>query len=183
MALWVRLGCSRVFLGVCSYIAILVCIYSGVSRPCTPPRSPVRLYAPVRARVPAGVPARLCAPACAPLALLGFPWRFYSAVASPRRACAFLGSLLLALLGFSCASQVLASFRFYTLLHLPLSLLLHALGCASASSSTWHSWRSYFVRRWRYHSFILLHSASYSFFLTHVHLKLSYINHIFSVYL
>ena len=165
------------------------------------------LAAPVRPRTPTCASARTCALMCVPIRAPG-TLRFVLgtlryAVASPRRAlCASvrLGfvpvSFRYAVVRLGC----LPLLRFYTLLYLPLfasfgyiTPLLryctyfgcaqgYAQGYASASYSACLSWRAYFIRRWRYLSFILLHSASYSFFLTHVHLKLSYINHIFSVY-
>ena len=102
----------------------------GISTPARP-RSPVRLYAPLRA------PARLrflYAPVRAPALPISAPWALLCAVASPRRAGALLCApwvslvaLPLALLGFPARLRCLPLLRF----GLPLfSLLLHALGCA-----------------------------------------------------
>ena len=185
MALWVRLLVgSLVFLGVlvCVFLQRYFGIYllRGISTldARALPRAPMRLRAYLRAYV------RLCA---FPLARLG---------SSLVRFCIAPISLWL-----RHVVPVRFSFRFCRFPVrfgcLPLSRLFAWLFCAPVRSSfvylarfgvCWVTllhgslWRSYFVRRWRYHSFILLHSASYSFFLTHVHLKLSYINHVFSVY-
>ena len=134
------------------------------------PRTPLRASARLRVYLRAYV--RLCA-------LLG-------SISALLYRCGFATSCLCSLvrlfvrsLGFLCASgaclfcaPVRASFALWcTLLGTLLGTLLHgSLGVLPIG------------RRWRYHSFITLHSASYLFFLTHVHLKLSYINHIFSVY-
>ena len=148
------------------------------------------LYAPALPRAPVCACTRscTCGRTCAPvrlrafpLARLGFPWRFYSAVASPRRALA-LGVPLLAPLGSLLGASGALPVRFLgfpaRLRCLPLLRLFCALVCALVCycvylgyASAWLSWRSYFVRRWRYHSFILLHPASYLFFLTHMHLN------------
>lgn len=157
----------------------------GISTLAAPalPRAPLRACAPARVSFSAPL-ALLVRSGCASLAL----WLRHVV---PVRLCGFPARFCRFPVRFRCLPlfHLFASFastRYYVCSLLCCCFLLRfciSIGCAHGYASAWLSWRSYFVRRWRYHSCIPLHSASYSFFLTHMHLKLSYINHVFSVYL
>ena len=179
LALWVRLlvgtlgvlGCTCVCIPATLFWYVFTQGYLDPVRPRAPPYACVRLYAPA----PAGVPARLRAPTCVSFSALG---------SSLVRFCIAPIALWLRhvvpvrFLGFLCASGAClfrASLRLFRALVCASVRCWVFLGYASA-------WLSYFVRRWRYLSFILLHSASYILSNACVP-KLSYINHIFSVYL
>ena len=157
------------------------------------------LDAPALPRAPLRAPLRLCA--CTRLCTL---LRFLSAlpISAPVRSlvrflgflrvsgaclfCALLRFVVLLRLSWVRFSWVLTSFRFYTLLCLTLSLLLHALGCAWLRFCIVFCMAllAFLLRKALALSFMHISAFCIIFILSNACApKLSYINHVFSVYL